>query len=75
MIKKLIQESKEVLFYDLMLIKSEVKIPVISWSLLRDNSWNEEVSWNYLQNEHNIWSVKEDTWLQTWIKKDQALQD
>jgi len=30
MIKKLIQESKEVLFYNLMLIKSEVEIPVIS---------------------------------------------
>ncbi len=44
-----------------MLIKSEVKISVILWSLLRDNSWNEEVSWNYLQNKCNIWSVKEDT--------------
>ncbi len=61
MIEKLIQESKEVLFYDLMLIKSKVKISVISWSLLRDNSQNKEVSWNYLQNEHNIWPVKEDT--------------
>jgi len=54
MIEKLIQESKEVLFYNLMLIKSEVKIPVILWSSLRDNSQNEEISWNYLQNEHNI---------------------
>ncbi len=43
MIEKLIQESREVLFYDLMLIKSEVKIPVISWSSLRDNLQNEEV--------------------------------
>jgi len=75
MIRKLIWESKEVLFYDLMLIKSEVKILVISWSSLRDNPWNEEVSWNYLQNECNIWPVKEDTWLQTQIEKDQALQD
>ncbi len=61
MIEKLIQESKEVLFYDLMLIKFKAEIPVISWSLLRDNSQNEEVSWNYLQNECNIWPVKEDT--------------
>ncbi len=44
MIEKLIQESKEVLFYDLMLIKFKVKIPVILWSLLRDNSQNKEVS-------------------------------
>ena len=70
MIEKLIQESREVLFYNLMLIKSEAEIPVIPWSLLRDNPWNEEVSWNYLQNEHNIWPVKEDTWLQTQIEKD-----
>ncbi len=61
MIEKLIWESKEVLFYDLMLIKSKVKIPVIPWSSLRDNPQNEEVSWNYLQNECNIWPVKEDT--------------
>jgi len=37
MIEELIQESREVLFYDLMLIKSEVEISVIPWSLLRDN--------------------------------------
>ena len=70
MIEELIQESREVLFYDLMLIKFKVEIPVIPWSLLRDNSWNEEVSWNYLQNECNIWPVKGDTWLQTQIEKD-----
>jgi len=38
MIEELIQESREVLFYDLMLIKFKVEIPVIPWSLLRDNS-------------------------------------
>jgi len=65
MIEELIQESREVLFYDLMLIKFKVEISVIPWSLLRDNSRNKEVSWNYLQDEHNIWPVKEDTWLQT----------
>ncbi len=75
MIGELIQESREVLFYDLMLIKSEVEIPVIPWSSLRDNPRNKEVGWNYLQDERNIWPVKGDTWLQTWIGEDQALQD
>jgi len=42
MIEKLIQESREVLFYNLMLIKSEVEIPVISWSSLRDNPIRED---------------------------------
>ncbi len=75
MIGELIRESREVLFYDLMLIKSEAEIPVIPWSSLRDNPRNEEVGWNYLQDERNIWPVKEDTWLQTRIGEDQALQD
>ncbi len=75
MIGELIQESREVLFYDLMLIKSEAEIPVIPWSSLRDNPRNEEVGWNYLQDEHNIWPVKGDTWLQTQIEEDQTLQD
>ena len=74
MVQGMIQEAWEILFYDLMLVKSETEISVISWSALWDNSCNEEVSWNYLQDERNLWLQDGQVWLQDHIRANLALQ-
>ena len=57
-----------------MLVKSETEISVISWSALWDNSCNEEMSWNYLQDECNLWLQDDQVWLQDHIRVNSVLQ-
>ena len=68
MVHKLIRESREILFHDLMLVQCEKEIPKIPWSSLRDNPRNEEVGWSYLEDERNSWPVEGQIWLQTRIR-------
>ena len=68
MVYKLIRESREILFHNLMLVQCEKEIPKIPWSSLRDNPRNEEVGWSYLEDERNSWPVEGQIWLQTRIR-------
>lgn len=51
MLQDLVWEAKGVLFDDLMFMKPDEKMPILPWSSLRDNARNEEVGWNYIQDE------------------------
>ena len=72
---RMIREARQVWFHDFMFVQTETQIPKIPWSSLRDNPRNEEVGWNYIQDERNPWPVEGRIWLQDRIGANPALQN
>ena len=63
MIHDMIDETKRMLFHDLMFLGLDDSAPIIPWASLRDNPINTEPKWNFIQDTRNPWPVDGTRWL------------
>jgi hypothetical protein len=53
LIHKLTEETRDVLLYELLFVKSMGELPTYSWTELRDNAANDEPGWYFVKDRRN----------------------
>ena len=69
-----IETMKTQLFQNLMFIKQNKNISMISWSTLRNDISNQFRKWNFIQNQKNHWSMNKKRWLRNRIENIKAIK-
>jgi hypothetical protein len=72
MVHGLVAETRRLLVEELMLTQDE-ELPTIPWRGLRDNPVNQEIGWNFIQDERNGLPVEGEWWLFNWIGENSRL--